>query len=343
MADIIYFKPRAELDAEFNLQGFIDLCRYKLTVFGSDLRFDDDTWDITDYIAIKGHGNVRHRIVFSTLKSVNERFPTPMPEKFLIFAKSYMRYTHGVHPIVDYKKRLTALRAVCDALSVNLGLPDPAEIDSFVLSKAAQIVREKYSGVVAYRVGGHLEFLSQFLIENRLTIRPFPWRSFLKRPCDTDRVGQVFDERRRSKLPSEAALASLPKVFLLATEPVDVIVASVAAILVSSPDRISEVLTLPVDCEVDLKRTNGEADAYGLRWWPAKAANPTVKWILPSWVGVVKEAISKIKKLTTEARRIALWYEKNPGLIYLSDDQECLRDHEWLTLSEVDCNWSERD
>jgi hypothetical protein len=335
MADIIYFKPRAELDAECNMQGFIALCRNELTVFGSDLPFDSNTWDITDYIGIKGHGNVRHGIVFSTLKTVNDRFPTAMPEKFLIFAKSYMRYLHGIHPIVDYKKRLVALRAVCDALSSNSVFPDPVEIDSFVLNKASQMVREKYSGVVAYRVGGHLQFLSQFLIANRLTIRPFPWRNFLKRPCDTDRVGKEFDKRRQSKLPSEAALESLPKVFLLAVEPVDVIVASVAVILISCPDRISEVLTLPENCEVDLKRENGEADAYGLRWWPAKAANPTVKWILPSWASVVKEAISRIKKITAEARRIAIWYEINPGRIYLSEDREYLRGQEWLSLTEV--------
>lgn len=336
MADIIYFKPQAKLDAESNLNGFIDVCRNKLTVFGADLPFDENTWDITPYINLKGHGNRRHALVFSSLKSVNDKFPKSMSEPFLSFAKAYMRYMHGVHPTIDYGKRLTALRAVNDALSENGENPDPLRMDAFILNRAAQLVREKYTGGVAYRVGGHLEFLSKFVNANYLVNFPFPWRNFLKRPGDKDRVGKEFDERRQSKLPSEAALEALPKVFHLATQPRDVIVVSVAVILLSSPNRISEVLMLPENCEVDMKRENDKDNAYGLRWWPAKGADPMVKWIMPSWSSLVKEAISKIRTITAEARRISKYYEDNPGRIYLPADLDYLRDQECLSMTEVE-------
>lgn len=39
MADIVLFTPLVELDAAANLQGFIDMCRDKLTVFGANLPF----------------------------------------------------------------------------------------------------------------------------------------------------------------------------------------------------------------------------------------------------------------------------------------------------------------
>lgn len=336
MADIIYFKPQAKLDAESNLKGFIDLCRNKLTVFGSDLPFDENTWDITPYINLKGQRNKRHALVFSTLKSVNDRFPKSMSEPFLSFAKAYMRYMHGVHPTIDYWKRLTALRAVNDALSENGGCSDPVRIDAFILNRAAQMVREKYAGVVAYHVGGHFEFLSKFVNANCLNNFPFPWRNFLKRPGDLGRVGKEFDERRHAKLPSEAALEALPKVFHLATRPGDVIIASVAVILLSSPVRISEVLLLPENCEVDMKRENGKDNAYGLRWWPAKGADPMVKWIMPSWSSLVKEAIRKIRTITAEASRISRWYQDNPGRIYLPADLDYLRDQECLSMTEVE-------
>ena len=50
MADLILFQPKAELDAAENLKGFIDVCRDELTVFGADLPFDENIWDISSVI-----------------------------------------------------------------------------------------------------------------------------------------------------------------------------------------------------------------------------------------------------------------------------------------------------
>ena len=47
MADILHFTPHSELDAEANLRGFIDVCRDQLTVFGAQLKFDENVWDVT--------------------------------------------------------------------------------------------------------------------------------------------------------------------------------------------------------------------------------------------------------------------------------------------------------
>src|SRR5450759_3486297 len=90
-------------------------------------------------------------------------------------------------------------------------------------------------------MGGQLEMLAEFMADNRLTIVPARWRNFIKRPGDAVRVGKDFDERRKEKMPSQAALDALPQVFRMAIEPTDVIVSSVAAILCAAPDRISAV------------------------------------------------------------------------------------------------------
>jgi hypothetical protein len=115
------------------------------------------------------------------------------------------------------------------------------------------------------------------------------WRNYLKYPVRGVRAGKEFDERRQAKMPSQAALDALPKVFRLATEPVDVIVSSVAVILCAAPNRISEVLLLPENCEVRKKAGKNGDEAYGLRWWPAKGAGPMVKWIVPSMATVAKK------------------------------------------------------
>lgn len=335
MSDLILFKPRAELDASENLRGFIDSCRNELTVFGADLPFDENVWDITDSINLKGRGNKRHRLVFSNLDTVNDKVPAPMAEPFLSFAKAYFRYMQGFRPIAGTGPRLVALRALEAALRANGGDVDPVRADTLAFNRAAQMIVEKYTEAAAYRMGGQLEMLADFLADNKLTTIPTRWRNFIKRPGDAVRVGKEFDERRKEKMPSQAALDALPQIFRNAVEPIDVIVSSAAAMMCASPDRISELLSLPFDCEVRQKNTKTGEVAYGLRWWPAKGADPMIKWVVPSMASVVQEAIGEIRKVTDEARRIAKWYEDHPGKVYLVGELEYLRGQEWVSMQEL--------
>ncbi|MES2580515.1 MAG: integrase [Pseudomonadota bacterium] len=335
MPDLVLFQSKAELDAAENLQGFIDSCRNELTVFGADLLFTENIWDISDFINLKGHGNKRHRLVFSNFETVNDNSPTPMVEPFLSFAKAYFRYMQGFRPINGIGPRLVALRALEVSLRECGGDANPIRSDILIFNRAAQKIVEKYSAAAAYRQGGQLEMLAKFLSDNKLLSKPVRWRNFINRPGDAVRVGKEFDKRRNDKMPTQAALDTLPEIFRRAVDPVDVIVSSVAAMLCSSPDRISELLSLPLDCEVRQKNVKTGIEAYGLRWWPAKGANPMIKWIVPSMVTVVQEAISKIRNVTDEARRIAKWYEDNPGKLFLLPSNEYLRSLEWLSMKEV--------
>jgi hypothetical protein len=334
MPEIVLFTPKAELDAATNLRGFVDVCRSRLTVFGADLPFQNDMWDVTEAVATKGKGNKRERITFSNAATVDAKTPAMMREPFLSFAKAYIRYMHGMRPTKSIHNRMAALRAIEAALSESGASPDPVRVDSRVLNRAAQIVSDRFSEGAAYRVGGQIEMMGTFLAENRLTSVPVRWRNPIKRPSSAVRVGKEFDERRAEKMPSSAALDALPRIFRLATDPADVITVSVAAILLASPDRIGEVLTLPETCEVREPR-KGQEDAYGLRWWPAKGAEPMVKWLVPSMASVVEEALQKIRGATNEARSIAKWYEQNTGQIYLVPDASYLRGREWLSMAEV--------
>jgi len=334
MVEIVLFTPKAERDATANLSSFVDMCRSKLTVFGPDLPFQNDVWDVTEAVATKGKGNKRERITFSNAATVDDKVPEMMGEPFLSFAKAYVRYMHGMRPTKVIHNRVAALRAIEAALLESGVAPDPVQIDSRILNRAAQIVADRFSEGAAYRVGGQIEMVGIFLAENRLATVPVRWRNPIKRPSSTVRIGKEFDERREEKMPSSAALDALPRIFRLATEPADVITVSIAAILLASPDRISEVLTLPEACEVREPR-EGKEDAYGLRWWPAKGAEPMVKWLVPSMASVVEESLLKIRSATAEARRIAKWYEQHSGQLYLAADVAHLRCRELLSLTEL--------
>ncbi|WP_369937287.1 integrase [Xanthomonas tesorieronis] len=334
VVDIVVFIPRSETDTRANIRQFIDLARDQLVVFGRQLSFGSDTWDVTDAVLTKAKGRKRERINFSMLAAIDGPVPVAMPEPFRSFAKAYIRYLSGIRPVKAIHARLAALRTLAAALAECHGDCDPVRADQAVFNRAAQLVVGHFSDGAAYRIGQQLELLAKFMKANALMINRTGWRSPIRRPLDTVRVGAEADRRREEKLPSAAALDSLPRIFLLAQEPVDVITTAAAAIMLSAPDRISEVLTLPSDCEVIEERA-GKGDAYGLRWWPAKGATPGVKWMVPAMVPVVQEALRRIRTVTAEARVVAEWYERNPGQIYLASDVESLRGNEMLSLGEV--------
>lgn len=343
MADLKIFTPKSELDANKNISEFIAFCQTEITVFGADINFKSMTWDITDSVRLKGHGNKRVRINFSTQETSNDPSPTKMEEPFVSFAMSYIRYAQGLNPTKNVGFRVSALRAIELALRETNSTNDPVLIDGLILNRAAQIISESFSEITAYRVGIQLEMMSTFLDEHHFTRAILTWKSPIKRPSDTVRVGKEFDLRRAEKLPSEAALDALPKIFNLATDPKDVIYSSIGAILCSAPDRINEVLLLRESCEVFDKDSAGR-EVYGLRWWPAKGADPMVKWIIPSMVTVVQKAISNIRELTRKAREIAKWYEINPTRLYLPENLEHYRNKKLLSLAELaELLWSNCD
>lgn len=330
MAELILFKSRAEVDAEANTSAFVDLCRSRLTIFGPDLNFESDAWDVTKVLGLRARGKGRQRARFTRLGDGDEL----MTEPFRTFSKAYFRYMFGLRPAKAIGMRLTALKAL-EASAREMSVSSVVHVDAATFNRAAQMVGATYKAATAYRIGQQLELLAEFLDDHRLVRSRLGWVNFLPRPIDTDRVGEDADALRRAKLPSKAALEALPKIFRAAVEPADVIVSSAAAIMCGAPDRVAEVLTLPVDCEVESFADDSRSASYGLRWWPSKGAEPMVKWVVPSMATVVREAIAKIRAVTEQARTVARWYERHPRTLYLPSELEHLRRNESLSLDEV--------
>lgn len=333
MGDIVHFKPQAEVRAEKNLLDFIRLCKDELTVFGADLLWEANSWDVTAALGIKSKRGAS-RAVFSTWSTAREASPTYMSEPFLSFGKGYFRYQHAMRPTKSIGTRLAAMRVLEAALSE--GFIPPWLADTSVFNRAAQLASEHFSQGAGYRVGGQLEMIAAFMDDNGLVDLPLLWRSPIGRPDDDRiRVGEEFDKARSEKLPSPFALDSLARAYRAAEEPYDVIVTSVAALLLSAPDRVNEVLRLHSACEISAQSREGQPEQYGLRFWPSKGAPPMIKWLIPSMAGVVKDALTKIRSHTDEARQIAAWYENNPKALYLPDDVSDLRGRRALSIAEL--------
>lgn len=329
----IVFEPEETLSSSENLEKFITMCRDELSVFGTDLPFDNNVWDISSSIEQKGTTK-RISAIFSTYQfASNEKGGTKasdsnitaMQDPFLSFAKAYFRYRFGLKSFKQPGQLLEPLRVLEQALINTNGKADPSTINNYVLDEAILITKTNYSQARGYRMGATLQNIGKFLADKRLTKVAPDWKNPIKRPSDTSRVGKEADDRRNKKMPSEAGLEALPEIFNKASSPYEKLVSSLIALLICAPNRINEVFLLPYDCEVVQKDTEG-IEQYGLRWFPAKGAAPMIKWIIPSMVDIAKEAINKIKVVTAQAREVANWYEKNPSSIYLPKEIEYLRD-----------------
>jgi hypothetical protein len=332
--NIIRFKPRAALEAERNLRRFIDLCRDELTVFGADLPFDENTWDVSDFVHVKGKAGQR-RIVFSIVPPGRAGSGVAFEEPYLSFAKAYMRHEFAVRRKWFIEVGINALRVLYRAMTDQGGAVTPTEVRSETLNRAVQML-EGIGNLRANQIALELEKLAVFLVGNHMVTAPLEWKSPIKKPGMTyaARVGKDFDELRARMLPSPEALAALAHIFRAAKEPGDVLVSSIMAILCAAPSRIGEVFLLSADCEVIRNDSRGTA-VYGLRWYPEKGAPPQTKPIINSMVDVVREALDKIRALTKPARTVSAWYERHPTEIYLPASIAHLRDKKALSTEEL--------
>jgi hypothetical protein len=334
MTNIIRFKSRAAFEAETNLRRFIDLCRNQLTVFGADLAFDENVWDVSDFVHVKGKAG-RRRLVFSIMPPGRCGQGVAFQEPYLSFAKAYMRHEFAIRRKWFIEIGINALRSLYRAMTDKGGTVNPTEIRIDTLNRAVQML-EGISHCRTNQIALELEKLAAFLVGNHMVTAPLDWKSPVKKPgmAHAARVGREFDELRARMLPSPEALAALAHIFRDATKPVEVLVSSIMAILCAAPSRIGEVFLLSADCEVIQNDSKGTA-VYGLRWYPEKGAPPQTKPIITSMVDVVREALNKIRALTKPARTVSAWYERHPTELYLPASLEYLREKRTLCTEEL--------
>lgn len=332
MGSFTLFSPSANVKANQNLAAFVKHARTQLQVFGADLDFDQNEWTVSGSVSHKAQYD-DIRLLYTNQESTKGN-KVWMEEPFLSFAKSYMRYTFGLAAFKNVGNPLIALRCLECVLRLNTGTADPTAIDVNILNRAAQVTKERLAASTAYQIGGQLASIAAFLRDHRLTSAMAIWKNPHKRPGDKTRVGKQYDEERAEKLPTPTALDALPRIFREATEPGDVITTSASALMCSAPDRVSEVVLLREACEVEKKDKDGKSH-FGLRWWPAKGAEPQIKWIVDSMSDVVREALAKIRSETNDARTIAAWYERLPRQLYLPEYLAHLRSQRWLTLKDI--------
>lgn len=341
-ADVRTFVPRADKSAQENLKAFIALGR-EMKPFGPNIAFDALQWDTN--ATMRGHGTKRFRISFCNHLTAGPRKKhVPLQQPFGDFARAYIAYMQARRPVNNQQHRMTALRVTEEALLRVTGAADPIRVDQHVLNVAVEVHFEAYrtpegfkpSGT-CYRVGQQLELLAQFITENQLVSVPVGhWHSSISRDADPNiRFGPEFEARREEKLPDQEALEALTVAFQQATATPDVIVTSCAGLLVLSPERINEALTLSVHCQREVFHKPSQQLRYGLVWPGSKGFKDAISWFKAEDVALLaKECLRRLIEVTEPAREIARWYEENAGKLFLPASQEHLRQEEYISAKD---------
>lgn len=340
--DFVPFIPRTELTAAKSREAFIQFCRTKLTTFGADLDFDSYQWDVSDAFKLRGQRTQRQSLNFTAFSQEGKgerdrRVGLPLPDPLAAFAKAYLRYhVAQKQPSRSPRKALTAFRVLATALGEKGLAPDIGLVDGHVLDHAVEVCRRSFGQMQVGDIAGKLAEISDFIRSKRLSDRiPVDWRHGVARPAHMNyRLGADSAAWREERLPSRETLDAIPVAFDLASEPRDVILTSVMALLCCAPDRINEVFALPLDCEVE-ENVDGKV-IYGLRWAGSKGHHDFLKPIIHVMADTAKTALARLRKHTAQARTTAAWYEHNPDKLYLSTDCERLRGQELLAVEIAD-------
>ncbi|EFB4676305.1 hypothetical protein C0P49_005105, partial [Escherichia coli] len=113
------------------------------------------------------------------------------------------------------------------------------------------------------------------------------------------------NDEQNEKLPDEEVMYIFADIFRQElTDVRDIFTTSIFALLMSAPSRISEVLSLSIDCMFANKTRKGD-QKWGLRFWAGKGFGGDIKWIPATMVPVTQKAIYRIIELTKEARKFA--------------------------------------
>ncbi|HAK5292016.1 TPA: integrase [Salmonella enterica] len=316
------FKSNREINALKNIDSFIEYCKdiHKKTF---DFEWESNSWSIN--AIFKKHNKV-----------LNE----PLNNELIDFAKSYIIYQYtvvGRRHKATLAKMLKVLSIVEYVLLNMTGKANINAINLILLDECSSEIRKNYKECRNYALNKELERMINFL-NNRafLNCGVIKWVSSVKFP-ETRKVDEKSKNERRNKLPNQASLNAMAEIFSLSDNQLsdrDAYLSSIFALLMCAPSRISEILALPEDCEIEEKDRNG-VNRYGLRFFSNKGYGGDIKWIPTVMVPVAKKAIERLRKISKNARDFCLWAESEHDSFFRHP--EC-PDKGWdepLTLVEV--------
>ncbi|SDG51839.1 hypothetical protein SAMN05216603_102135 [Pseudomonas benzenivorans] len=304
--NIVDFKPKSELTAEAQLAAFIEWAKLTLPKgvpnrVHASIRWEDGSWHLHGFNGCS----------FTALGSTNAA-PKPMQAPFTDFAKAILVYRKVYLKKKSAKDRLSALMALEVALFELTGTRDVTRVSAAVCNQACDHIDRHYTNSDnAYRLSKSLEAIIDLMRAKKLLKSDFRWKSYLTlRPRGTLKQQRAD---REQKLPDPEAIKALGEVFANElTNPLDIVVTSASALLLSAASRVGELADVELNCKVFKEDAQGNQRMF-LRWYAEKMNKVVLKPLVkPEMEPVVERVFTLLKPITDEARTYAGWLEDNP-------------------------------
>lgn len=270
-----------------------------------------------------------------------------LDESFIDFAKAYVVERHLMNPSESrsaHIKRLQTLRALESTLLTLRGEGSPLCIDGAVLEAAASEVRKHLQDGGAYNVGSELQRLADVLVRsNILPPSCGTWVNPNKQPKNHGiSVDAESDRVRKKKLPNYDSLYALAAIFNRNFDPSDerchrdIVTTGVTSLLMCAPSRGQEILSLPQNLFFQSTDKFGK-EQVGLRLHASKGFGAYVKWVWSGMVPVAERAITLVRTITEDGRKLARHLEdaKTKGRFYRHTDCPDVADDQPLTRQQV--------
>jgi hypothetical protein len=308
---------RAEQTA---MRAVVAIAREK---FAADLHmdasiFDQPAWDVS---GLRDRGTTRQNptLYFTQRGTLDQALPVAYGD----IVKCWLILDR--RSVANMSRRLDAARILWEAIQRRRnGKPEAFVWQNFSeedLSQAELLMRANWSDSTTYKLIIRLLVFARFLA-SRGICRPLYYTPQTPRVEDFNRHTISGQQERRDRLPTNAALQGVADIYREhAKEPADRLRAAAVAILVVTGFRIGELLTLPLDCEVEEVR--GGKARYGIRYYKEKARGAekmfAVRWLTVIGAELARQAIHEIRTLTQDARTRARVLEKTPHRVPLAD------------------------
>ncbi len=303
----------------------------------SQSEFDDMSWDISSLFD-RSVSRSNRRVYFTRRGTTDQ----PLPSVYADVVKSWIILERRSAKYMA--RRVDGARLLWEAILRRRTGDATAfrweTLHEEDLSQAEILMRLEWSVSTTFgHVVGTLVF-SRFLAA-RGVCRSLYYVPQTPRVEDLNRNTIEGQEACRDRLPTDAALRGLADVYReYATEPRDRLRAAAVAILVVAGFRIGELLTMPLDCEVEEERDG--KPRYGLRYYKEKARGGeklfAVRWLTPTGAELARQAIQEIRSITAEARDRARVLEESPHRVPLPGVHWAAR----MSPDEVvQCTWDE--
>lgn len=305
-SNVVDFKPQTHLAAEAQLQAFIEWAKVTLPKgvpnwVSEGVRWEDDSWQVHGFVGCS----------FSALGSTVNA-PIKMQLPFLDFAKALLVYRRIYLTKRSVKEWFFALKVLELALVELTGSRDVTRISAAVCNRASERMQAHWvAGNNAYNISKALEKIVSLMRDKGLLRVNFRWTS----PVQVKSGGSLKQQKedREKKLPNPDAINALGEIFNnRLTNPLDIVVTSACAIMLSAPSRVGELQDVELDCLVFKEGADGSQRMF-LRWYAAKINQVVLKPVVkPEMEPVVERAIAMVRPLTDEARTYAAWLEDHP-------------------------------